>query len=52
MELIGHNHRSIKYKSLVQVIHVVAVVEEDGEEKELILDSVRRPLPIPYNEEQ
>lgn len=57
MEQHGSKHRNIKIKELVQVTLIVAVVDEfeDGDdesvEKELILTSNRRPLPVPYTEE-
>jgi len=60
MEAVGEHFREIRVKSLVQEIRVIALVDEneDGKddtptvEKELVIDSLRRPLPIPYNEEQ
>lgn len=62
MERIGTDHRKIKFKEVVQVTHIVVVVDEfiEGDtetpegtwiENELILSSNRRPLPIPYSEE-
>lgn len=55
MERFGDSTRPIRVKELVQVTHIVAIVDEENEdgvvEKELILSSNRRPIPIPYSEE-
>ncbi len=52
MEPAGEKFRSIKVKRALQVVMLVVVVEnKDGEEKELILDTIRRPVPVPYTEE-
>lgn len=51
MDRIGDSHRTLKHKELVQIIQVVQVAEDkDGNQVEHILESVRRPLPLPYNE--
>lgn len=56
MERPGEQPRTVVIKETVQVTHIVVLVEEyDGEnqmtEKELILSSNRRPIPVPYSEE-
>lgn len=56
MEQFGDGHRVVKIKEIVQVVNIVAVVEEleDGDEpieRELIVSSNRRPIPVPYTEE-
>jgi hypothetical protein len=52
--------REMRIKALMQEIRIIAVVEEnetgtdDGPvvEKQIIVDSLQRPLPVPYNESQ
>lgn len=56
MERPSDGPRTIVIKDVVQVTHIVAVVEEYDEENqitenELILSSNRRPIPVPYSEE-
>jgi hypothetical protein len=52
MEPAGDKFRSIKFKRALQVVQLVVVVENKrGEEEELILDTQRRPVPVPYTEE-
>lgn len=52
----SEDFRKMRVKSLVQEIRIIALVDvdKDGDviENELVIDSLRRPLPIPYNEEQ
>jgi hypothetical protein len=58
MEAIGNDARFLRVKEVVQVTHIVLVIEEgypDGgetlRENELIIASNRRPIPVPYSEE-
>ena len=46
-------HPEMRILRLLQDVRIVAVVEtpHNGQEKELILDSVVRPIPIPYSEQ-
>lgn len=39
-------------RSVHQEVYIVALCEDkDGKEFELVLDSSRRPIPVPYSEE-
>lgn len=52
--------RHMKVKRLLQEVNIIAVVDEETaiggtaskiEEKEIIFDSLRRPIPVPYSEQ-
>jgi hypothetical protein len=51
--------RELRIKGLIQETRIIALVDENETgrdegpivEKEIILDSNRRPLPVPYTEE-
>lgn len=55
MEQIGNKERTVRFIQCLQETNIIIKVEEfendEWKEKELVLDSNRRPIPVPYTEE-
>lgn len=57
VERNSQHFRKMRILRMTQEIRVIAVVEEEDEdgdiaERQIVVDSINRPLPVPYNEEQ